>query len=187
MKVCCLKGTWKKIQNYHDQYEPPTEPRLNPDNLDKFFKDFVEYNIDSRDLINILGRIVTNTGVWLWDDDYFRDGDGVMVFHPQDRFIVSEANNVAFFATPWVHGSEGVPLDLESYTKDGENESELVWRADNQRVFGMEREQIVDKFDIPKEYGEEFQFRGGSTDAGWMLVRRYGDYIKGYLSSEKVG
>ena len=177
------EGYMDDIKVYHDQYEPPTEPRLNPDNLDKFFKDFVEYNIDSRDLINIFGRIVTNTGVWLWDDDYFRDGDGVMVFHPAEK---EGSGNVAFFATPWAHGSEGVPLDLEYYTKDGENESELVWRADNQRVFGMEREQIVDRFDIPKEYGEEFQFRGGPTDAGWMLVRRYGDYIKGYLSSEKV-
>ena len=177
------EGYMTQIQQYHDQYQPPTEPKLNPNNLGEFFRDFVHYNINSRDLGNILGRIVTNTGVWIWDDDYFRDGDGIMAFQPQEE---SETNNVSFFSTPWVHGTEGVPLDLESYTKDGEGESELVWRADNQRVFGMEREEIVDKFNIPADYLEEFGTRGDTNDAGWMIMRRYADYIKGYLSSDKV-
>jgi hypothetical protein len=66
--------------------------------------DFVHYNINSKELSNILGNIVTNTGVWLWDDDYFRDTDGVMVFHPQDR---SEAKRGVFCNSlgSWFRGS----------------------------------------------------------------------------------
>jgi len=177
------EGYMTQIQQYHDQYQPPTEPRLNPNNLDKFFMDFVHYNINSKELSNILGNIVTNTGVWIWDDNYFRDTEGTMAFHPQDR---TETKNVVFFATPWIHGTEGVPLDLEYYTKNGENESELVERADTQTVFGMYDDQIVDRFNIPADYPKEFGSRGNTTDAGWMLIRGYSDYIKGYLSSEKV-
>jgi len=171
------EGYMKKIQNYHDHYEAPTPPRLNPNNLDKFFRDFVEFN--KEELYNLFNKIVTSTGVWTWDEDYFREGDGTMVFHPKEG-----GGNLAFFATPWMNSTEGVPLDLEYY--GNEDVESLVWRASTGVVFGNEMDEIVDRFNIPKEYDEEFGNRGAATDAGWFLVRKYKQYIQDYLSSDHV-
>jgi hypothetical protein len=47
-------------------------------------------------------------------------------------------------------------------------------------------EEIVDKFDIPKEYHKDIGQRSGANEAGWFLFHRYKQYIKDYLSSDHV-
>ena len=168
------QGYMKLIDNYHDNYAPPTPLQLDPKDLDKFWVDFIRANI--AEVESRLRNLVTNTGVWVWDKSHFAYGDGVMLFTQDPSFLM-------FFASPWIHGTEGVPLDLEY---DGSPDEELVWRASTNVVFGMEMNQIVAKFDIPKEYHEDIGQRSGANEAGWFLFHRYKQYIKDYLSSDHI-
>ena len=181
------KGYMKLIDNYHDNYTPPIPLKLDPKDLDKFWVDFIRANISQVE--SHLGNVVTNTGVWVWEKGHFILGDGVMLFNIKEGPLDDEGENtepnksLMFFASPWIHGAEGVPLDLEY---DAEDAAELVWRASTNVVFGLSMEEIVDKFDIPKEYHKDMGQRSGANEAGWFLFHRYKQYIKDYLSSDHV-